>query len=345
MLFNIWVTTKCNMNCRYCYEKQQKNDKIMDQNIAQKIISFINTSVKKKEMDEPIIINFHGGEPLLNFGIIKYITNSIRQMLEKRKLYFGVTTNGTLLNDEIIDFLCDNFSYSLSISIDGYKEVNDYNRILFNGQGVHNLIIHHIEKLLEKSNDVRARMTFTSETVKYLYDSVNYLYNLGFKVIVPVADYFDSHWNHESIQCLAKELEKIYAQFPFSKRVKEDLVLGLIRDNNVRFKNGLCDPKNCAVNINYDGLLYPCSYVVNDENYAIGDVVTGIEMEKLEFIYTLSKAANEECSGCTNYDYCVSTRCKLMNKVMTGDFNKASPVFCNIENIVLEYADKYYLLG
>lgn len=338
MLYNIWVTSKCNMQCKYCYEGDHLEYSTMSKETAEKVIEYISCRVRKLRMDEYIIINFHGGEPLIAFDLIEMMISKLRQKLPERYFLFGLTTNGLLLTNRIIDYLCDNFEYSLSISIDGNKEVHDKNRVLPNGEGTHSLIVNNIKKLIEKRKNVRARVTFTSETCKDLYETVLYLYNLGFHVIIPVADYFDSSWSLEGIKIFEEQLILIYDKFKsFSK---DNLDIGLMRDNSTRLKNGICDPLNCSINIKYDGSLYPCTYVVGDEFYRIGDIYSGIFPDKLNDIYDLSTIENRTCLGCTNYDYCISTRCKIMNKVLTGDYYTASPVFCNIENIIYKLSEK-----
>lgn len=169
MLFNIWVTTACNMRCKYCYENStdiKKMNLFLDIKTAEKMVDFVIEYMQKRDKKEYLIVNFHGGEPLLNFSIIKDIERMIRENFDNKRILFGITTNALLLeNNEIIKFLADNFEYSLSISIDGTKKIHDFNRVDSNQKGTYDRVEMYLKQLLTMNAKVRARMTITPETI------------------------------------------------------------------------------------------------------------------------------------------------------------------------------------
>ena len=342
MIAAIWVTTECNMMCKYCYEGDVKSNRGMSLSTSNKVIEYILKHVEKTN-DETLIVNFHGGEPLIQFGIIKHICEEFKSKLKGSsiKLSFGITTNGILMNDEIIQYLSDGFSYSLSVSIDGSQETHDKNRLLVNGQGSYSKVIDNFLKLLRYCSDVRARMTFTPETVNALYDNVKFLVDLGFKTIVPVPDYFNNSWNMNSMQILYSQLEKIARLLVDERKTNTNLRVGIIEEMSIKKKNDICRAGYNTVNIDPDGNIYPCTYTVGNEEYLIGNVRDGINESKLHEIIELSSIENKECIGCSRYNYCSATRCKLINNVMTGDYHKPSAVLCSVENIK-HNAYKYY---
>ncbi|WMM26569.1 radical SAM protein [Tissierella sp. MB52-C2] len=341
MLVTLWITTQCNMKCRYCYEGNDKTNKMMSIETADKSIQYIMKHFNELNEDT-LIINFHGGEPLLQFDLIKYITEEFKQIFSSsnKRLMFGLTTNGILLDEKIEEYLCENFYYSLSASLDGNKLINDTNRMLKNGRGTYDLVIDKFVSLLKIRQDVRIRMTFNTDTVYNLYESVQHLVEMGFNTIIPVADYFDDRWDKHHIDILCKETEKIFEMFKREKEKNSNLSISIV-DVEI-YKKGNCGGGITTLNIDPNGDIYPCTYVVEDEEYRIGNIDTGIDKIKLQKIHSIFNTKNEICNGCSYYNCCSATRCKLINKVLTDNFNMPSPVMCAIENIMYKFS-KYNL--
>lgn len=337
MLVTLWVTTQCNMKCRYCYEGNDKSNKIMSIETAEKSIRYIMKHLGELN-DNTLIIDFHGGEPLLQFNLIKYITEEFKKIFfnSNKRLMFGLTTNGILLNKEIEEYLSKNFYYSLSVSLDGNRLMHDTNRILKNGNGTYDMVIEKFVSLLKIRQDVRVRMTFNTDTVYNLYKSVRHLVKMGFNTIVPVADYFDDRWDRYHIDILYKETEKIFKMFKQEKEKNNNLSISIVEGKI--FKKGNCEGGITTLNISPDGGIYPCTCVVENEKYRIGNISTGIDKIKLKKIHNISNTRNEICNGCNYYSCCLATRCKLINKVLTNDFNVPSPVMCAIENIMYKFS-------
>lgn len=325
--FAIWVTSQCNMKCSYCYEGQEKEDHSMSQEILEASIAFIENHMKYHQNEE-IIVDFHGGEPLLQFEKIKYAIKRLNEIFGTRVRY-GITTNGTILTKDILECLVTNFKYSLSISIDGSKETHDEKRRLKNGKGSYDIVIQNAKKILQKCQDVRVRMTVDSTTVDKLYCNVCALAREGFKWIVPGIDYFDPRWNQEKIIVLYEQMLLLK-----EKQQQGDLTacIGLLDDfqnSKVRKCTGGCD----SFHINSHGIIYPCAFVEGDLNYVIGDVFSGINVQKVKEFCGINEIQIEECVGCSHEHACISTRCKILNKILVGDFYKPTPVICNVENL------------
>lgn len=132
-LINIWVTYECNMNCRYCYEKEKKRE-YLDKKLSNKIIEFI----QKYQLETGLQINFHGGEPLLNFDIIKNLVIKVKRLYPQTK--FSLTTNMLLMTKEIAAFIKKE-NIKLSVSLDGSESINDKNRIDKKGYGTFKRVI------------------------------------------------------------------------------------------------------------------------------------------------------------------------------------------------------------
>lgn len=163
--FAIWVTTKCNMRCSYCYEGNDKDSHFMDKKTADETIKFVIEKINKSDMT---IIDFHGGEPLLNFPAIKYIVDKLHNEYRDYKFSFGITTNGTICTPEILEFLSHNFGYSLTVSLDGTKKAHEANRKLSNGRGTYYEALRTAMALLTDKQrcDVRIRMTVVPNNIR-----------------------------------------------------------------------------------------------------------------------------------------------------------------------------------
>ena len=147
MNFNIIVTSKCNLRCKYCYEGNNKSHRDMNIDTANKAIDFIANMIAQEETNRRNRVVFHGGEPMLNFGLIKFIKSRLDKIINGNyAIDYMTTINGTILNDEMIDFIKQNNIF-LSISIDGTKEIHNQNRIYHDGKGSYSILIENLKKL------------------------------------------------------------------------------------------------------------------------------------------------------------------------------------------------------
>lgn len=278
--------------------------------------------------EEDIVVDFHGGEPLLQFDKIRYTIDELNKIFIGR-INYGITTNGTIISDNILDFLVKNFYYSLSISIDGSKEVHDRNRRLKNGNGSYEIVIKNAKKILERRDDVRARMTVNTETVNSLFSSVCALYQEGFKIIVPAVDYFDSEWDNEKLTVLFEQLQMIKAEL---KEGKLKAQIGLLDD----YKSNVvkeCTGGSKSFHISSNGEIYPCAFVVGNPQYTIGNVYDGLDSQKTQWFRNINQMPIQQCDGCSHERGCIATRCKILNRILMGDYYNPTPVICNVENV------------
>lgn len=330
---NVWSTSRCNFRCTYCYEKSKYGEEDLSYETADQIIQFIKANLKKGQL---LTVNFHGGEPTLNYDVIEYMVKRIESEIPNDK-QFDMTTNCSLLTDEMIDFLCTHFPRGLSLSIDGNKETHELNRKCIQGDVGYDKIFSYAIKILEKISFVRIRMTYTRKTVKHLFENVRYLIEHGFKLIVPVPDMFSKDWTNQDFIDVENEFKKI----------KQYLVKNNINDINFNeltneFKpKGVCTGGDDYYNINAHGDIYPCTFVVGNEAHWIGNVYDGLDNKKVEEIACINRNRDkvEGCQECRLAKYCSNTRCLLENYAITGDYYKPNLVNCNLMNIKYNLCD------
>lgn len=322
----IWVTTKCNLKCRYCYEGDHIHGESLSFENADKVINFIK---KFKEPNERIIIDFHGGEPLINFDVVKYIIKECNKLFDRKEVDYCITSNGVLFNDEILDFLVNNFNYSLSVSLDGKKETHDFNRSSRCGHGSFDKAYNGALAMLKRRPDVRARLTFDKSNINNLSENIIFLIESGFKCIVPGVDWFCKDWVEEDFDKIYEEL--LIVKKYINKNNLDDVCVGGINEEITEV--GICAGGSSSVHISPTGDLYPCSYTVGNKKYLIGNIDTGINQKVNSSFREMLASENKACEGCNNYSSCYSTRCKFANELVTGDCNVPAAAICHMENI------------
>lgn len=333
MNYTIFFTNQCNMDCSYCYENNKKPQSI-SRGKLDNIIDFI-VEQYANGTDKTVSVVTHGGEPLIEFDKIRYFIEKLNTKIDNVR--YIVTTNATLLTDAMFNFLVEHYS-EISISIDGTRKAHDANRVFANGQGTYEIVVANAKKLLSRHNDIKARMTINPQTVSSLFESVKHLLDLGFTTIVPVADAFCNDWTEEDMNTLVEQGTLIT---DYVKDYPEQTNIGLINDALSKRANAPCNGGTSTFSIDTDGTIYPCIVAVGLSEFVIGDVQSGINADKVNEILEWDNIEIPSCVGCSRYDYCNTTRCRIINKVMCGDLHTPSPAVCSIENVKVRVSEYY----
>ena len=333
MQFTVWLTYDCNLRCKYCYEGENKAHGKMNLDTAKNVLAFIKNKINyQHEEDDFDSIEFHGGEPLLNYEVMQYMIEEIKSWETSAPIYMSTTTNAVLLTKDKIEYLMDNLS-ELSVSLDGTKETHDRNRKFVSGVGSYDSIIENIEDLIkckDKPCGLRVRMTVIPETAEYLYRDIEFLVNLGFTNIVPAMDNF-SEWSTEAVDRLYQETTRVYDEI-YLKR--DALMLGLIDNISMR-QPSVCLAGEKTMHISPDGEIYPCAYVMNEVKFKLGNAEVGILKDKVEELKKINEKKIEACSDCAWNFCCIANRCKLLNYAITGDYYKPAASSCMNEHLLL----------
>ena len=331
MKFSIFVTQRCNLRCKYCYEHGNVASGDMSKKIADKTIDFIMRKIVSYDENMPLSIIFHGGEPLMNFDLIKYITSKLEYLVKDRKIIYSMTTNATLLNDEIISFISNKID-NISVSIDGTRESNNYNRVFENGEGSYDIVIENLCRLYKTNKNIRIRMTFTPDTVSCIYKGVHNLVSRGFDNIVVAMDFQNNEWNRNHICIIEDEIRKLIelnSKYP-------DLYINLTDLCSMNTERGHCFGGISSFAIGSNGDIYPCIICVGKKKYGIGNVFNEfVDENRIDEIYDLNYLDNKVCDTCSRQKYCVTNRCKLINDVVRGSFDYRIPIMCVLEDVNL----------
>lgn len=331
-LVNLWVTNQCNLNCMYCYEGSKK-DKIFQQEYVEPLILFIKEFAMEVPQEE-LMINFHGGEPLLNFDMIRTVVKRLKQ--ENMRANYSFTTNGLLINEYMVQFIKENDIY-LSISLDGGKEINDKNRVDYAGNGTYDRVMKQIALLKDYGVSYRTRMTVIPETASQLFDSVITLIEQGCTNLVAAPDLFAKTWNDQLLKTLEQQLIQVYDYVAIMEEV--DFVFYM---NEIK-KKGFCDGGIREFSVDADGAVYPCTYVVGEQKHKIGSIFSGIHKEIVDEFISIYSKNNENCSGCSYSQFCMANRCKFLNYLITNQYLVGPDIICEIENMMLRLHKSGYI--
>ena len=179
-------TFRCNFKCIYCHSRatpEKFNGPDMDEDTAKKTVDFIMTTPS-----EEIGIEFQGGEPLEDFDMMKFIIEYAETKAKKKhkKVLFSFTTNLTLMTEEILNFLKEHHIMGLSTSLDGPKEVHDFNRIYENGKGTFDDVVYWIKRIkteFKQDFNLNALTTITRKSLEYPEEIPKTLFDLGFSSV------------------------------------------------------------------------------------------------------------------------------------------------------------------
>lgn len=343
------IAHDCNLRCKYCFASTGDfgtGRKLMPLEVGKAAIDFL---LEKSVGRENLEVDFFGGEPLMNFDVVKEIVKYARSKEKEynKNFRFTITTNGLLLTDDKIEYINKEMS-NVVLSIDGRKEVNDRMRVRVDGSGCYDKIVENYKKLVAGRGDKEyyVRGTYTKYNLDFAEDVIH-LYNAGFDQISvePVME-------DDSIEYAITEadLDKIYAEYDklvdkVAELKKEDekfnffhFMIDLDQGPCVIKRLRGCGSGNEYVAITPDGDIYPCHQFVGHEEYKMGNLEehTFNENIKKEFAgcHVYSKPT---CRDCWAKFYC-SGGCNANNYIYNGDIHNAYELSCKIMRKRLECA-------
>jgi len=345
------IAHDCNLKCVYCFAEEGEyhgKRSLMSSKVGKGAIDFIIANSAKRHNLE---IDFFGGEPLMNFKVVKEIVEYGREQekLHNKNFRFTLTTNGVLLNDDIIDYANKNM-HNVVISLDGRKEVNDRMRPKAGGQGSYDTIVPKFKKLAESRNqtDYYIRGTFTRQNLDFMEDVIH-MADLGFKQISvePVVGEEDNEYaiREEDIPKVLAEYERLAAELyeRHKKGGKDDFNFFHF---NIDLSGGPCVAKRlsgCGAGTEYlavtpEGELFPCHQFVGLDEFKMGTVFEGVNaIELREEFSNCNVYAKEECKECWAKFYC-SGGCAANAHQLSGDILKPYKIGCELQKKRVECA-------
>ena len=343
------IAHDCNLACKYCFAEEGEyhgRRALMSFEVGKKALDFLIANSGNRVNLE---VDFFGGEPLMNWDVVKQMVEYGRSREKEcnKKFRFTITTNGVLLNDEIMDF-CNREMSNVVLSLDGRKEVNDRMRPFRNGSGSYDLIVPKFQKFAESrgTKDYFVRGTFTRNNLDFSKDVLHFA-DLGFKKlsIEPVvADPKEPYSiREEDLLKIMEEYDRLAKEF--IKREKEGRGFQFFHFM-IDLNQGPCVAKRlsgCGSGTEYLavtpwGDFYPCHQFVGMEDFLLGNVDEGITNTKVRDEFKLCNVyAREKCRDCFARFYC-SGGCAANAYNFSGDITGAYEIGCAMQKKRIECA-------
>lgn len=343
------IAHDCNLACKYCFAEEGEyhgRRALMSLEVGKKALDFlIENSGNRRNLE----VDFFGGEPLMNWEVVKELVKYGRSKEKEydKNFRFTLTTNGILLNDEIMEF-CNKEMSNVVLSLDGRKKINDLMRPSRNGKGSYDIIVPKFQKFAEsrKQTNYYVRGTFTRNNLDFAEDVIHYA-DLGFKqmsmepvVAAPEEEYA---LREEDIPVICEEYDKLAVEY--IKRQKEGRGFNFFHFM-IDLEQGPCVAKRlsgCGSGTEYLavtpwGDLYPCHQFVGEEKFLLGNVDEGITNTEIRDEFKLCNVyAKDKCKDCFARFYC-SGGCAANAYKFHGSITDAYDIGCELERKRVECA-------
>ncbi|WP_066501254.1 Cys-rich peptide radical SAM maturase CcpM [Abyssisolibacter fermentans] len=328
------VTQRCNLRCSYCaysgkYEERVHSDLDMSFETAKKSLDFVIDNSSEAQV---ISIGFYGGEPLLMFDLIKKCVEYAKENADGREIYYHMTTNGTLLRGEILEYLVEN-DFKLLISIDGPQEIHDKNRVFAaNGKGTFRVIMDNIRDMHKKYPEyVKNKISFNAvldgttdfsctkqffadyDEIKDLNVNTSFISDKYAKVNFDVYEKYKIQYSYEKFKVLLNKIGRLDSNLTSDLfdsqfiRLKQNLYEREFSSsiNDKEHPGGPCVPGVKKLFVNVDGDFFPCERVSEiSKPMIIGNIDDGFYLDKIRAILNIGKLSEDLCKNCWAFRFC-----------------------------------------
>lgn len=360
------VTESCNLNCTYCYETH-KTGKVMTKEIAKEAVDMILDKERVNGYYDPeysssVILEFIGGEPLLNIEVIDYAVEYFKKRtLElhhpwNQNYMISMSSNGTLYFDEKVqDFLRRNEGrVDLGITIDGNKELHDKCRLFYDGRGSYDIVEKAVKDWNSKHDKTTTKVTLAPENIDYLVDAIENLTGIGIQCAYTNCC-FEKGWNIEHAKVMYKRMKELadyllddnYTEF-YCSLFDESIGVALTETRN------WCGGNGDMLAIGTDGQCFSCirfmGYSLNGrEEKPIGNIWDGLDspekncwlcaLQKIDMITQCQHDDNRKCLTCPISQGCAL--CTGYNYDYYGDPDHKATFICDMHRARV-LANVYY---
>ncbi len=314
---------------------------------AKAAIALAMDDLRAKESDASLGVIFFGGEPLLMRGLIADIVRHCREVERDtgQLFHYKITTNGILLDEEFLTDP-DTSEVLVAMSHDGVQAAHDAHRVDAGGGGTFDALLPRIEMLLRQKPYSPVMLVTRPDTVGRFAESVEWLYDVGFRYLICSLDY-SADWTERDMKQLQRQYKRLAdwyyrltmdeAKFyfsPFEVKISSHIFPGSCKAER-------CELGQRQISVAPNGTLYPCVQFVGDgtdQTYAIGHVSTGIDESARARLYDINAAEKPTCEDCAIRERC-NHFCACLNKQATGHIDVISPALCAHERAIMPVAD------
>ena len=310
------VAHTCNLNCSYCFASQGKyhgERALMSFEVGKRALDFL---IENSGTRHNLEVDFFGGEPLMNWNVVKELVAyaRVQEKIHNKNFRFTLTTNGVLVDDEVIDF-CNKEMSNVVLSLDGRPEVHDRLRVDYMGRGSYDLIVPKFQEFVKRrgGKNYYMRGTFTHNNIDFTND-IFHMADLGFTELsmepVVCAPTDAAALTEEDLPVLFDQYEILAKEM--IKRKKEGrpftfyhYMLDLTHGPCIYKRISGCGSGTEYMAVTPTGELYPCHQFVGDTKYLLGNIWDGVTNKDIQNEFKLCNAyARPECNDCWAKLYC-----------------------------------------
>ncbi|MBR5321417.1 MAG: thioether cross-link-forming SCIFF peptide maturase [Clostridia bacterium] len=310
------VAHTCNLNCSYCFASQGKyhgERALMSFEVGKRALDFL---IENSGTRHNLEVDFFGGEPLMNWDVVKELVAyaRVQEKIHNKNFRFTLTTNGVLVDDEVIDF-CNKEMSNVVLSLDGRQEIHDRLRVDYMGRGSYDLIVPKFQEFVKRrgGKNYYMRGTFTHNNIDFTND-IFHMADLGFTELSmePVVCSPD-----DAAALTESDLPVLFDQYEILakemiKRKKEGrpftfyhYMLDLTHGPCIYKRISGCGSGTEYMAVTPSGELYPCHQFVGDTKYLLGNIWDGVTNKEIQNEFKLCNAyARPECNDCWAKLYC-----------------------------------------
>jgi uncharacterized protein len=341
--YEIEVTKKCNLRCSYCYLGEVKDSYDMSEESAQHIVDAISNNIMSETTN--VFISFWGGEPLLNFKIIRFFIEKLNEIQKAKKaaFHYQIITNGTILNAEIMEFTNRN-NISIQISLDGTKEFHDACRVKKDGTGSFDDINKNVHELLRSRKEYKDKSITLCATISNktnnLSETIDFFSSLDIPFLIsPVSS--RNEWREKGLLA-PREIEKLFT--PLIQKFEKEANIGFVNKNNLIVFHALKNifhkeklDRKCGAGINFycfsaDGNIYLCHRFISKPNYSIGTTYPYTFHHDRAESQNIKTEYIKKCKSCVLRYWCLGT-CPY-DSVISGKKYDIDPIMCSYSKML-----------
>jgi len=310
------IAHTCNLNCAYCFASQGNyhgERALMSFEVGKRALDFlVENSGSRRNLE----VDFFGGEPLMNFQVVKDLVAYARSIEKEtgKNFRFTLTTNGVLIDDDVIDFANREMS-NVVLSLDGRREIHDHYRVDYSGNGSWEKIVPKFQKLVKArgGKNYYMRGTFTHRNPDFLKD-IQTMLDLGFRELsmepVVCAPGEESELTAEDLPIVLQQYEEL-AQLMCKKEKEGDpftfyhYMIDLTGGPCIYKRISGCGSGTEYMAVTPSGELYPCHQFVGDEKFKLGDIWNGVSNAEIQDEFLACNVySRKECRDCWAKLYC-----------------------------------------
>ncbi|MFH2005364.1 MAG: radical SAM protein [bacterium] len=342
MKLALFLNHRCNLRCDYCYNGD-KFSRRMPWDIARRTIDLALSGPRRRSQ-----VSFFGGEPLMEMDLMKRCVDYAERRAEEldRHVRFVVTTNGTLLCGERLDFLLEH-GFHMGVSLDGERRAHDVYRNYPSGRSSHSRVVQNVRETVKRYPALEVIAVVDPASAGWVDEGFEYIFDCGVRDITFNMNY-EGDWTDEACDVFEAAVERLGQSYLKRIRAGHDFTCNPLDAKIItRLKEGYSCSDQCdfgceEIAVSPTGQFYPCERLVgmdDDPKVQIGDIWDGVDPARRDALRNAKNVIPKDCAGCVLQGRCMYW-CGCVNYATTGRVDGVTGELCWMEQLFIRTADR-----